>query len=137
MKLKELFDKPVPYEWTTQSDETWNAEFDIGPVHYEFIALVSNPYPDEDEDVEIEIEFFHRTERGVPTHKVSGVGNEHILFATVVSIMRDVITNMKPDTIIYSAAEPNRARLYKRMLSRLLPTAKTVHYNNKNFVSLK
>lgn len=137
MYLRELFDKPVSYEWVKRDNESWDAEFDIGLVHYEFIAQVVNPYADEDEEVEIEIEFFHRTARGVPTHKVTGVGNEHMVFSTIVSIMHDVILNMKPDVIIYSAIEPNRAKLYDRMLSRLLPGAKVEPHGDKYLVRLK
>ena len=76
MYLRELFDKPVAYEWTYKDDYQWVAEFDIEKVHYEFIADIINPYPEDDEEVEAVIEFFHRTERGVPTHKISGVGRD-------------------------------------------------------------
>ena len=77
MLLRELFDKPVEYEWTSQHAENWEAEFIVGGVMYEFMAYMSNPYPEEHEDAEVEIEFYHRTETGVPTHKVTGVGNQH------------------------------------------------------------
>lgn len=137
MYLRELFDKPVAYEWTYKDDYQWVAEFDIEKVHYEFIADIINPYPEDDEEVEAVIEFFHRTERGVPTHKISGVGNEHVVFATIVKIIREYITTAKPDVIIYSADEPNRAKLYDRMLARLLPHAKKYISGKNVYVRLK
>ena len=136
MLLRELFDKSVPYEWTSQDHEHWYAEFNIGDISYEFVANILNPYPEDDEEVEVEIEFFHRTPGGQPTFKVSGVGNQHVLFTTIIEIIRDMITNLKPDGIIYSAAEPNRAKLYERMLARLLPNAKKYVSGNKVYVSL-
>lgn len=137
MLLRELFDKPVAYEWTSQGDESWEAEFIVGEVMYEFLAYMSNPYPEEHEDAEVEIEFYHRTETGVPTHKVSGVGNQHQVFATVVAIMAEFLKARKPDILIFSAAEPNRAKLYKRMIATLLPHASIVHRGTKFFVRVK
>ena len=136
-ELRELFDRPIPYEWTSKDPYQWTAEFDINDIKYEFVATILNPYPEEDEEVEIEIEFFHRSQRGVPIFKVSGVGNQHQVFTTVVDIIRDLINQAKPDVIIYSATEPNRAKLYHRMLARLLPNAAYYKSGNKVFVSLK
>ena len=137
MLLRELFDKPTPYEWTSKDPHQWTAEFEINNIKYEFVAYIPNPYPEEDDEVEIEIEFFHRLPNGAPTFKVSGVGNQHQVFTTVVDIIKDLIDQTKPDVIIYSATEPNRARLYHRMLTRLLPNAAYYKIGNKIFVSLK
>lgn len=132
--ITELFDSPVPYTWYSQDEESWEAEFDIGDVHYEFVTGL---YTNEDDGyTEAEIEFFHRNERGAPTHQITGVGNEHQVFATIVAIMSELLSNVKIDTIIYSAKEPNRVRLYNRMIAKLLPNAKTVKSGNKFLVRL-
>jgi len=130
MKLQEVMANPVPFKWSKKTELEYRAHFvssEIGyNVHFE------NKYKTDIWHITFEI---HRGTsdksklgktsldkpygRGmIPmgVYDIIGSGNAYEVFATLNSIIIDFIKIRKPDTLEFTAEEPSRQKLYKRMV---------------------
>jgi hypothetical protein len=132
MRLMELFDQPQPYAWTTQRPrDRYVAKFDIQGVEYMFAAHWF-PYEDEDTGDELvgyEVSFC-RQEGGKCRSDKTRTGNEHIIFATVLAIFKELASKIKIDRIAFSAEEANRRSLYQMIMRRILPTWQLAYHED-------
>jgi len=113
MLLNEVLNAPVEWKTIEDNDYGYAARFEIGGLTYEFVAET------EDED-HMDIDFFLMKKDG-PTTAVTNTGNALQVFATVIAIIKKVISKRKPATIAFSAKEGSRIKLYDR-LAKLLPS---------------
>ncbi len=118
MLLNEVFDQP--YRWKTISDGKW--QYSAGfQVEDGAVYMVSGYLQDVNKKPTWEFGFT-RMKRGEDTsYKVTNTGNQQHIFATIVDIFRTFIADRNPDRIAFDAIEPNRKKLYIRMVKQLLP----------------
>ena len=103
--LAELLDRPLPIKWEEEPGYV-RAYFDVngkeGMVKFYYEAFVWT------------IDFFIDGR-----HDITGQGNELAIFSTVSKAILEFISKHNPNLIAFSAREPSRAKLYKRMSQRL------------------
>ena len=117
--IRELFDGGKDWKWTYQDKNQASAEFNVGNVHYTFMA---GQDPDEAPG-DWDIEFAAKKEAGTASWGVTGTGNSAQVFGTVVEIMKAFIASKKASIrrMTFAAKEDSRQGLYARMVKRLLP----------------
>lgn len=65
--------------------------------------------------------FYRKQDKGAPwQYKPTGEGNAFAIFATVTAIVKDFLTKRKPEYVWFVADEPQRERLYNRLLKKLV-----------------
>ena len=117
--IRELFDGGKDWKWTYQDKNQASAEFNVGNVHYTFMA---GQDPDEAPG-DWDIEFAAKQAHGTASWGVTGTGNSAQVFGTVVEIMKAFIASKKASIrrMTFAAKEDSRQGLYARMVKRLLP----------------
>ena len=146
MRLFELFDKKVDWEWKKLNGMLAEATFHIGGLRYDVAieqddpdylldALSNSDQPDapkwlqqmaDDYTQQLYNVAFSINTSGTNVPKpedaygVSGTGNEYLVFATVMDIMKDFAKEFPVDWWTFSSKEqePSRKKLYDRMASR-------------------
>ena len=117
MKLRELFDNPVPFEWTTKiPNDRYVARFVIGELEYRFSAHMF-PY---DDLMGAEISFCLMDGKKCRTDN-TGTGNANLIYATVISLIREVATKLKLARVAYDAADDKRKNIYPTLIKKALP----------------
>lgn len=116
--VTELFQPGKKWQWRFRGSEEASAEFNIGDIEYQFYAYTHPSTPGVWE-VEFKIANAdkHSTKFGL-----TGTGNAAEVMSTVTDIMREFLQQHRIESLVFTAAEPSRQALYKRMISRLLPT---------------
>ena len=103
--LSELLDRPLSLKWEEQPGYI-RAYFDVngkeGMVKFYYEAFVWT------------IDFFIDGR-----HDITGQGDELAILSTVSKAILEFISKHNPNLIAFSAKEPSRAKLYKRMSQRL------------------
>lgn len=124
VKISELFDQPVSYSWEEFTRRAGQASFKIGDMEYDVLItcqVSDEREPDEDDDLpDADVEFAYMRS-GERVYDITSGGNSNKVFTTVVAIMRDYLTRYPVASLIFSANEPSRQRLYTSMVRRLLP----------------
>jgi len=159
MRLSELFDsKPVKISWTKQQDK-WTGGFEINEIP--FVMFIAKDFLPTDESGWPAV-FAYNTAFGVDnyalkkvlsktknpalekfkdkgwvkTHGILGTGNQGLVFSTVITGIKEFIKSKKPEYITFSAEEPSRIKLYRRM-SKTIGRAigmKLVYDNSGEFI---
>jgi hypothetical protein len=114
MLIFELFNKPVSVTHGDFDPEEIGIKFDVEGIPYQFYAY---SYPSSPGTWMVEF-------TGNATTKIIGTRNEYKVFSTIINIMREMLQTRYVTQLEFSAAEPSRVKLYKRLVSRLLPTWK-------------
>lgn len=114
MKLTELFDKSMPFEVVVDNTLRWIVETEV-KVGDKTRKLSIECFKEHDEEYFWNIAFTMDGE-----HDLTGDGNEIAIFGTVVNALERFKKERNPDRVCMSAKEDNRAKLYKRMLTRAL-----------------
>ena len=120
MLLQEVFNNKVDWEIVESSPELLQIVFFVDEYEYIFDAEYcdskdmwsigfSQHQLDDEEDF-------------AAKYSITGTGNQFVVFATIVDIMRYFIKKYKPKEIWCYAGESNRRKLYLRMFKQLLPT---------------
>lgn len=134
MLINELFTGQKQWEWNFQGSEEVAADFEVGNVVYRFYAY-SNP--EDPSTWEVEFSAAGSGRRG-SKFGITGSGNAAQVFGTVVSILKEFLFR-RPDitTLRFTAEEPSRQALYKRMIARLLPGWSLQISHDKDFTVTK
>lgn len=125
MLLNELFQKPYPYKWTHQDETMLEAVFVLDDKSTIEVNFEQDIGFDEKERSETWMIEFHRQDTGgenathFKTAGLTGEGDAYRIFSTVAVIMQDFVRKHKPKALWFTAAEPSRRMLYKRMMPRL------------------
>lgn len=145
MRLVELFDKPVQYTLKHISDHEYRAHFIVGEVKYdmsidcfpvrqyinpEFSKTVGNDTAYDAEkfiidnstprDQIIAVEFIgRRPGQAFGSTTILGTGNQFVVFSTVITAIKEVISKTNPKWVMFSAEEQSRIKLYLRMAKAL------------------
>lgn len=114
MKLNEVFDKVLPWEWEKDDENTAVFTVDDAEYNVEFGKDMVDSW----------VISFGRTElgsrRSISSAKtnITGTGNQHAIFATVIDIIKNFIDEVNPDEMSFTAkkSEPSRIALYNRMM---------------------
>lgn len=135
MFLRELFDTPTTYTWTTKlPHDRFVATFTIENVLYRFSAHWF-PYEDEDTDDELsgyEIAFCAFDGKKCRTDN-TGTGNELAVYSTVVSLIREVASMGRASRIAYDAADIKRKKIYPALIKKALPSFKLAEHDGDWF----
>ena len=118
MKLLEVLNKPVPYEWTRRDKMFWQGKFYVADKKYLFHALAGLFQGPNEWEI-----MFTMTDKngksGLGTMEPTGKGNEFKIFATVAKMTDDFIKKQKPKSFIFSAKEKSRRKLYDRFAKKI------------------
>ena len=115
MKLFELR-TTLDWEWETVDDDTLMAHFFVNDKHYAVgfelfdfpgAKVVGNRW---------DVSFALIPPGGEPTQEITGTGDAPTVFAAVMAIVQEFLEKHKPDLLAFSANEPERFRLYSRLL---------------------
>ena len=118
MKLFELR-TTLDWEWKVDFDDTVNVHFDVGDKHY---VVTFDPFDFPGIDVtgnRWDVSFALVPKKGEPTMKITGTGDAPTVFAAVMAIVNEFLEKYQPDVLAFSAEEPERFRLYSRLLNML------------------
>lgn len=148
MKIKDVIGEvfnstPAKINWSKSSSE-WRGGFDIDSLPFALYIVkdssISSLFPSMDENQEgWEIAFgvddlkltnvLKKTNSSTlekikgknlkDTHSILGTGNQGKVFSTVLSAIKEFVKNIKPEYIYFTASEPSRIKLYKRILKPL------------------
>lgn len=114
MKLYELFDRTVPWNWTSKTPTRWEATFpihdgetvvellDIGDGMWEFSWEYRGPGEEEG------------------TVAATGKGDEFNIISTVINILKTFMQETQPQTVVLSALkrEPTRVKMFDRLWTK-------------------
>ena len=113
MKLSESLNSPLPYKWTKKNNFLRRAEFDVGGAKYGWKAMEG------DMEGMWHVEFYIKNKDVDDIQGVTGTGNEFKVFATVAKITDEFLSDVKPKSIVFSAKEASRQKLYIRFAKKL------------------
>ena len=123
--ITEVFDKPLKWnEFLNRRMGTRGAirksEFRIGDLGYVITLRFAKTSK---YGKAMSVEFGIGDEGGVrkghgSKHDISGTGNAGQIIATVLDYTKNVMKKEKPNTIIFTAKEPSRKKLYKAIANR-------------------
>jgi hypothetical protein len=86
-------------------------------------------------------EFFNESAPSKSSSGITGTGDQHTVFATIVEVLRTLIKVYPIENISFTAKEPSRQKLYKTMVRKLLPdwkvTEKIDSWNGPTFNATK
>lgn len=119
MLLQEVFSSVAPYSWTEQSPDSYEAEFMVEDAFYRvsFLLIKQEWYKSDFWNAQfILVNGKTRDEEGNVGYGIEHTGNAGIVFGTVIHIIKDFINKTQPKLIKFEAKEPNRQRLYSKML---------------------
>lgn len=108
MRLWELLNQSTEWSWRTKSPREWGANFSTDDNTYWV-------YLDGHDGGEVSI-VFSDDER---SEEITGRGNSFKVFATVANIVRDFMRQRHPSMLSFTANEPSRIKLYKRLADNL------------------
>ena len=117
MLLLELFTQPVPYIWKNVGNskyEAYQADFRVDGIKYQAEFVQSRGI-----GLRFACGFHAFDEDDEPTIDIIGNGKQFPVFATVVTIIKEFIAQHQPDLIMFTADEPSRRKLYRRLLSTI------------------
>jgi hypothetical protein len=127
MKLNEVFDsKPEPITWKTKSKRKWVGEFNVEDIPYRL--FFNSGMGSQGKDVwELTFSIDKKGRlpadlkdkiQGTKNFGVVGTGNQGKVFSTVMAALKELIKSVSPKQLQFSAEEPSRMKLYKRMVSK-------------------
>lgn len=117
MRLFEIMNKPLEWEWTIQHSDNQSAEFIVGEMTYTVFFKLS--------EAREMGEYWHVSfsvtggEFRANRADITGSGNAFAVFSTVLNILQDFIQNENPNQLILSAKEKSRRKLYDRIAKKL------------------
>lgn len=109
----ESLDTPLPFRWVKRDDDYWQAKFTLpnGTGYVCAIVEWSGGW-----EVTFRPETMSRDADSF-FDVVGGTKQEFRIFATVVACVKDFLNVMHPHEIKFSAKEPSRQKLYRRLMS--------------------
>ncbi len=109
----ELFENPLPIKWYERDDHMWIGRFAVENAQFE-IVFMYDPF-EKSWDIS-----FERTNAAGNLYGLTGDGNAALVFSTVSAAIQQWLNAIKPNRFSMDAEEPNRLRLYLRMLKKYL-----------------
>tara|TARA_R110000868_G_scaffold143263_3_gene361209 strand:+ start:430 stop:873 length:444 start_codon:yes stop_codon:yes gene_type:complete len=113
LTLCEALDTPFPFHWTRREDDNWQATFTLSDGTPYVCSIVEWSYG-------WEVTFRRASlTRDITDYwaVVGGTKQEFRIFATVVACVKDFLKVVRPYEVRFSAKEPSRQRLYRRLMS--------------------
>jgi hypothetical protein len=127
INVREVFDKPVPIEWDWDYD--WANEMRASRAEFVIDGRLYQAYWELTEKSTRMLFEFADISTEANMHKITGVGNQHAVFATVVEILRTIMNSYPIEVIDFAADEPSRQKLYMHLIRRYLPGWKVSEKN--------
>jgi len=114
MKLFEILDKSLEYEWEYDGPDEKVAGFTTPDgMQYRAGFDKMNPLSEPREDI-WEMSFSMRNADFGKGSSITNTGNEFLVFATIRKMIEEFIASAKPKTIWFTAKEPSRVKLYDK-----------------------
>lgn len=124
MKIFEILDNPVDWEYTTQSDTQVIAEFTIDDHEY---GIFISDYSKQQKFYSISFTINNTSNQ----FGITGTGNQFVVFATTKSIIEDFASKNNPEGFTFTAQEPSRVKLYRKFMVMF----KKTEFNKVNILS--
>ena len=130
MKLQEVMGKPAKWSWESKGGSNWVADFISNHIVYTVsmdhigndawhVTFVVNQRKTDPMSLK-HTQLGKSTKFGkVGVFDIIGSGNALEVLATVNQVVTDFIKKNKPTTIEFTAEEPSRQKLYKRLTIKL------------------
>jgi hypothetical protein len=116
-QITEVFDKALPYEWTTQiPNDRYVAKFMVGDLEYRFSAHIFKY--DDVHGAEISFCLMDGKKCRIDN---TGTGNPNAIYATVIAMISEVANVLKISRIAYEAGDEQRKRIYPVLIKKALP----------------
>lgn len=134
--LNELFDRPVQWRWTVTSPNRYRALFMVNDIRYALELDKEFPYVETSPNGHI---FFWDTEfkelKSPNPHGITGQQKEKasVVFATVIAILTEFKKTRPDETLLFTAKEPSREKLYNRIVGTLQQQGYTVQARKSMF----
>ena len=128
MLLRELWDKPVRYYADEYGQPVY--KFQVGGKVYQFMYDVTQSGNC------IAVSFCALGKDNACDFGIMNSGKSVLVFSTAVAILRQILDDMNPRLLTFSAKEPSRQKLYLRMVKTLLPTWETSTYDEDGIMGL-
>lgn len=124
IELNEVFNKVLPYKWTQRSNDFHKASFTAPNGKQYLVALKYfepfKNYNGEDYEGYWNLNFRIEDDRLMRLDKefdILGTGDQFVVFATVIAVLKDFVSRVRPTRIEFSASEPSRIKLYNRFIA--------------------
>ena len=106
--LSELLNKSLPLDWDVRDSSDYVlANFNVKGKHGQ-VKFYKELYT-------WTIDFFIDGR-----WDITGLGDEHVILGTVSHAIQEFVSKYDPEQVAFSAKEPSRAKLYRRMVPRIL-----------------
>jgi len=122
----EVFDsKPARIQWITKNNRQWVGVFIVAdlPIRISFVEFKGIW------EVVFGVDMGHLPQKFKSKVKtfgdafgIIGTGNQGKVFSTVLDLLKKFAKNIKPQKIAFTADEPSRMKLYKRMVTKFAPS---------------
>jgi len=117
MLLCELL-QPVQYKWIAGGGDD-EATFAVNGIQY-YVGFKYIPAK-----TAVEVDFMSSNPNG-RRNAFDITGDQSassVVFGTVIKVINDYVNKRRPDIVIFTAEEPSRIALYKRLIQRFAPNA--------------
>lgn len=132
-KLNELFDSPAKWKWNSKTSNSMGATFQIGKQRYQvgFDKWSTDYFSSSKKHQDVwEIAFL--LDQGSVEFGNTGTGNEFVVFATVIAIIKEWIKKVKPELFIFEGDKGlGKEKLYKKMVGYLAKSIKGLGYSHQ------
>lgn len=123
MLLQEVFNQPYKWEWRMNKDDVAKAAFYAADgTPYVFVASILDTELEGVDTWDIE---FYRLEDGEYNQEnrydITDTGDQFKILSTITDITKSFVEQYQVRSMLFSAKEPSRMKLYKRMVRTLLP----------------
>ena len=124
--ILEVSGKPKNWKYLTNSNNRVVADFQINNLIYTFIAN------DLENDSTWDIEF--RTDpiddnAKIDSYGITNTGNQYAVYVTILDLINKFVQQHDPEVMIWQAEEPNRKKLYLRIIAQSFPDWKVELHN--------
>lgn len=116
--ISELGGKPSSWNYSTNSIDYVVADFQIDNLIYTFIA--NDPDSDSTWDIEFRTDYSDKDAK-IDSYGITNTGNQYAVLVTISDIINKFVHQHNPEVMIWQAEEPNRKKLYLRIIAQLFP----------------
>jgi len=131
--LQESFNTPYHWEWTTKKSDQRYARFFDSNSHKFIVRILEIQSLSFVPENSWTLDFvYKKSEKSLPSWDNTNFGNPLAIFSTVIDITKSFIKLKKPAQIQFFATEPNKAKLYVKLLKKFEAELKTLEYEIVN-----
>lgn len=149
MKLEELFKKSAKIHWDKSSGKDYaEATFVVAGKQYlvylekvspDIADIVLGEYIDAEDIWSVEFSISGGIDTSAISNRygITGTGDAYEVFSSVIEALSEFTDRYNVDLFMFSASEPSRVSLYKRLTSKISKNAQSIERNDKTYFLVK